>query len=108
MSNVGNHCRTGASSFIVGEVRRGFLSAQRDGRCRSFWGRCLIVLMDMFCKIMSGFFFNLAVVIEGFIITSLGHTTLVPSVIFFLVPVPAFPVGMVLSGSHFAACLGQI
>ena len=31
---------------------------------------------------------------KGFSITSLGHTTLVPSVVYFLVPVPAFLVGM--------------
>ena len=58
--------------------------------------------MDMSCKIMGCFFFKLAVVIEGFSITSLGHTVLVPSVVFFFVPVPAFLVGMVLSGSPVA------
>ena len=60
--------------------------------------------MDMSCKSMD---FKLVVVIEGVSITSLGHTALVPSVVFFFVPVPAFLVGMVLSGSPGVACLGQ-
>ena len=64
--------------------------------------------MDMSCKSMGCFFFKLAVVIEGFSITSLGHTTLVSSLIFFLVPVPAFLVDMVLSGSPLAACFRYI
>ena len=51
--------------------------------------------MDMSCKSMGCFFFKLAVVIENFSITSLGHTTLVPSVVFFLAPIHAFLVGMV-------------
>ena len=83
MSNAGNHCRTGASSSSL--VKLGFLSAQRDGRFRSFWGgggiggvvllNCLdgYVLMDMSCKIKGCFFFKLAVVFEGFSITSLSH-----------------------------------
>ena len=54
---------------------------------------------------MGSFFFKLAVVIEWFSIISLGHTVLIPSVVFFLVIVPAFLVGMVLSGSPLAVCV---
>ena len=58
----------------------------------------------MSCKSNGSFFFKLAVVIEGFSITSQSHTALVPSVAFFFVPVPAFLVGVVLAGSSVAAC----
>ena len=53
--------------------------------------------MDMSCKSMG----KLEVVIEGFSITSLGRTMLVPSVVFFFVP---FLVGVVLSGGPVATC----
>ena len=60
--------------------------------------------MDTSYKTMGCFFFKLAVVIEVLSITYLAHNALVPSVVFFLVPVPAFLVGMVLSGSPVAVC----
>ena len=48
--------------------------------------------------------FKLARLIEGFSITSLSHTALVPSVVLFFIPVPDFLVGTVLSGSPVADC----
>ena len=95
MSNTGNHCRTGASSSSLVKLGGAF-----------YLHNMMVVLMDMSCKSMGCFFFKLAVVIEGFGITSPGHTTLVPSVVFF--PVPAILAGMVLSGQMvkmpFAVC----
>ena len=67
----------------MGEVRRGFYTAQRHGRFRSFWRRCWIVQWDTSCRRMGCFFFRLAAEIKGFSITAF-----VLSVVFFLTPVP--------------------
>ena len=48
--------------------------------------------------------FQVTVVIVGFSTIALGHTALIQSVVFFLVTVSAFLVGMLLSRSPVAAC----
>ena len=85
----------------MGAVRKGFLVAQHDGRFRSLWGGGELHRWICLVKARVASFSSL---IEGFSITYLGHIALVPSVVLFFVPVPAFLVGMVLPGSPVAAC----
>ena len=98
MSNAGNHFRTGASSSSLVRLEG---ASYMHSVIQVLLGAVLNCPDGYVCKRMGCFFFKLTVVIEGFSITSLGHTTLVTSVVFFFIPVPAFLVGMALSGSWF-------